>query len=174
MNLLNELQKDHSKAQKDKIVKFVGNHTDRFAELVKVYLAGPYRITQRAAWPLSYCVAKNPSFVRPHLGKLLTYAAKPGVHDAVKRNTLRLLQFINVPTSLQGKTTDLCLAFLSNPKEPIAVRVFAMTVASNLALKNPELKNEIIPLIEDQLPYGSAGFRSRGVKVLKRLKGSRD
>jgi hypothetical protein len=57
-----------------------------------------------------------------------------------------------------------------NTKQPIAVRVFSMTVLCNLAGKLPELKNELIPLIEDQMPYGSAGFISRGRKVLKDLK----
>jgi hypothetical protein len=45
-----------------------------------------------------------------------------------------------------------------------------MTVLSNLAKENTELKNEIIPLIEDQLPFASAGFRSRGTRVLNELK----
>ncbi|GHN02752.1 hypothetical protein WSM22_42410 [Cytophagales bacterium WSM2-2] len=55
-------------------------------------------------------------------------------------------------------------------KEPVAVRVFSMTVLGNLAVKVPELRNELIPLIEDQMPYVSAGFVSRGRKVLKQLK----
>lgn len=84
---------------------------------------------------------------------------------------LRLLQYISIPLSLQGKTINLCFDFLNNPKEPIAVRVFAMTVLGNLAKENADLKNEIIMVIEDQLPYGSAGFLSRGKKVLKQLKG---
>jgi hypothetical protein len=46
-----------------------------------------------------------------------------------------------------------------------------MTVLANLAKKLPELKNELVPLIEDQMPFGSAGFISRGRKVLKELKG---
>jgi hypothetical protein len=65
---------------------------------------------------------------------------------------------------------NICFGYLSDPKEPIAVRVFSMTVLANMAKENPELKNEIIPIIEDQLPFGSAGFRSRGTKVLKILK----
>jgi hypothetical protein len=92
------------------------------------------------------------------------------VHDAVKRNVVRLLQFIEIPKQLQGLTADICFRFFHNKREPIAVRVFSMTVLSNLAKKLPELKNELIPLIEDQLPYGSAGFISRGRKVLRELK----
>jgi len=59
---------------------------------------------------------------------------------------------------------------LENKKEPIAIRVFAMTVLANLADTYPEIKGELIAVIEDQMPYGSAGFISRGKKILKKLK----
>jgi hypothetical protein len=170
LNLKEVILKEHSKKQCDRIVAYVDNSSARFAELVNMFLEGPYRITQRAAWPLSCCVEKNPALIKPHLKKILNYSIKPGVHDAVKRNVVRLLQFIEIPKSLQGLTAEICFRFFNNKKESIAVRVFSMTVLSNLAKKLPELKNELIPLIEDQLPYGSAGFISRGRKVLKELK----
>ena len=170
MNLLNEVLREHSRPQMLKIVQYVGTDPEKFEELVHLFLTGPYRVTQRAAWPLSNCVELHPELVKPHLNKLITFLGKSGEHDSVKRNTLRFLQFISIPKSLQGKTADLCFQFLCNTKEPVAIRVFAMTVLANLAKENPELKNEIIPIIEDQMPYGSAGFVSRGKKLLKQLK----
>ena len=171
MNLVEVILKEHSKRQTEKIVRYVAHQPDRFAELVKVYLNGPYRVTQRAAWPLSICVEKHPTLIKPHLKAIVTFCEKPGVHDAVKRNTMRLLQYVKIPKSLMGKVADLAFGYLSSPAEPIAVKVFAMTVLTHLAEEFPELKNELIPLIEKQMPYGSAGFRSRGMKLLKILKG---
>jgi hypothetical protein len=171
MDLVKLILSAHSKAMKDKVVKYVGNDAKRFKELVNIFLEGPYRVTQRAAWPLSYCVGQHPTLIRPHLKTVLNYLSKPGIHDSVKRNTIRLLQGIDIPKSLQGKAANICFEYLSNPKEPIAVRVFSMTVLANIAKENPELKNEIIPIIEDQLPFGSAGFRHRGMRVLKVLRG---
>jgi len=173
MNLVNVILKEHSKQQTNKISHYVGADPERFTELVAVFLAGPYRVTQRASWALSYCVEHNPALIKPHLKKVLGYLQKQDEHDAVRRNILRFLQYIAIPKAMQGKTIDLCFLLLTNPKEPIAVRVFAMTVLANLAKENPDLKNEIIPIIEDQLPYGSAGFISRGKKVLKELKSNR-
>ena len=170
MNLKGAILKEHSKRQCHKVVTYVGASPARFSQLVEVFLSGPYRITQRAAWPLSVCIENNPQLIAPHLKKILDYTLKPGVHDAVKRNVVRLLQFIDIPVRLQGQVAAICFQFFSNKKEPVAVRVFSMTVLSHLAKKLPELKNELIPLIEDQMPYGSAGFISRGRKVLKELK----
>jgi len=83
---------------------------------------------------------------------------------------MRLLQFVEIPKRLQALTLETCFQFFLDKKEPIAVRVFSMTVLSKLARKLPDLKNELVPLIEDQMPYASAGFISRGRKVLKELK----
>lgn len=170
MNLVKEILKEHSKKQKDKIVSYIGHDPKRFAELVHVFLEGPYRVTQKAAWPVGYCIEQYPDLLKPHFRKILYQLGEKNIHDSVKRNTLRMLQFVRVPKAHQGITTDLCLAFLADAKEPVAIRVFAMTVLANIAKEVPELKNELIPLIEDQLPYASAGFISRGGKVLKQLK----
>ena len=171
MNLKEAALKEHSKRQCDKIVSYVGNDPERFSALVKVFLEGPYRVTQRIAWPLSYCVEENTALIHPHLTQILKYVQRPGLHDSVKRNVVRLLQFIDIPKKYQGTVADICFKFFSDTKESVAIRVFSMSVLANLAKEIPELKNELIPTIEDQLPYGTAAFVSRGRKVLKELKG---
>src|SRR5882672_1233429 len=98
MNILQELLREHSKAMCNRIVRYVGNNPARFKELVDLFLKGPYRITQRAGWPLSYCA---PHLIKPHLKRLVKNLETPGLSDSVKRNTLRFLQFIPIPTSLQ-------------------------------------------------------------------------
>ena len=59
MDLKKEILKGHTKAQTEKIVKYVGNNALRFKALVNVYLSGPYRVTQRAAWPHSIGCTHN-------------------------------------------------------------------------------------------------------------------
>jgi hypothetical protein len=169
MDIRTSLERGHSKTITQKIVRFVDQDKTRFKHLVEIYLEGPYRITQRAAWPLSQCAEKHPQLIQPHLKKLLDFCLVPNVHDAVKRNTVRLLQFIDIPKKNEAKVINLCFHFLENKKEPVAVRVFAMSVLGNLSMKHPDLKNELIVLIEDQLPAGSAGFISRARKVLKQI-----
>ena len=170
MNLVETIEKEHSSRQRNKIVKYVGNNPKRFEDLVTVFLNGSYRVTQRSAWPLSYCIQHHPELIQPHLKKILQFAKKPDVHDSVKRNTVRLLQFIEVPKNLQGLVAGLCFTFLLDTKEPVAIRVFAMTVLVNLSKTLPELKNELIPIIEDHMPYGSPAFVSRGRKALKEMR----
>jgi hypothetical protein len=172
MDLRKQLLVEQSKANCERIVNYVGSSEVRFADLVTLYLEGTYRVTQRAAWPISYCIEEHPGLIEPHLKKILDFAGKPNANVAVKRNTIRLLQFINIPEKYQGQVADLCFRFLADMKETIAVRVFSMTVLANLAREAPAISNEIKILIEDQLPYATAGFRSRARKVLKQLSSS--
>ncbi len=169
MDIRKALSKDHSKDITETIIHYVGNDSDRFTTLINIFLEGPYRITQRAAWPLSYCVIAHPQLIDSHLSKILKFVKKPDNHDSVKRNTVRFLQFIEIPKRYRGQVVDMCFGYLTDPKEPIAIKVFSMTVLFNLVKEIPELKNELRIIIEDQMPYGSAGFISRGKKILKEL-----
>jgi hypothetical protein len=170
MDFRDSLQKEHSKAQTIKIADYVGFNKAYFKKLVEVYLAGPYRITQRAAGALSLCAERHPKLILPHLTQILNHAARPDAHDAVKRNTVRLLQYIEIPSRHFGKVADLCFRFLKTRKEAVAIRVFSMTVLNNLSVKEPDLRKELELLIEDELPYASPAFRARARRTLKQIK----
>jgi hypothetical protein len=169
MDLKKRLDLGQSKTQTNQIVDYVNGIPIRFKELVEVFLNGPYRTTQRAAWPLSICVEKWPYLIDPHLKKILDSLQKPGSHDAVKRNTMRLLQFIVIPNRYHGKVTNLCFDYLQNPKVAVAIRVFSMTVLLNNSQSQPDIKKELKLILEDHLPFGTAAFKSRATKVLRAL-----
>ena len=139
---------------------------------MKLFLKGEYRITQRAAWIISHCADEHPAIILPYLGRMLDRMLEPGVHVAVKRNVIRILQNIKIPDSLTGKVATICFDMLASPKEPIAVKCFSMTVLANIARQEPDLKNEIRILIEREVMNGSAGLRSRGAKILAKLSAS--
>lgn len=168
MDIKDELLKEHSKRQTLKIASYIGNDTNRFADLMSVFVTGPYRVTQRASWVLSHCAEAYPYLVTPYLEKLIDNLDHEQ-HDAVKRNTVRLLQFIDIPEDLLGKAADHCFRLLADKTEPVAVRVFSMAVLGNICSKEPALKRELRLLIEEELPYGSAAFLSRAKNILKSL-----
>jgi len=170
MDIQRELLKGHSKLLANKVADYVGDNPVRFKQLIEVFLAGPYRTTQRAAWPISFCVDRNPDLILPHLNRVLNFLQEPGIHDAVKRNVVRLLQVAPIPKRLHGKVTEICFGYLTNKKEAIAIRVFSMTVLSRIVREHEDLKQELLMTIEDQLPYSSAAFRSRARKVMKELR----
>ena len=169
MQLRTEILKEHSKAQCTKIVNWVGKNQKRFDELFNLFLNDEYRVVQRAAWPVSYCADANPALIKKHWKALMRNLKKSNLHDAVKRNSIRLMQEIEIPEKHHGEIMDMCFRYLESPTETLAVRVFSMTVLGNLAKKYPEITAELKLIIEDQLPYQSAGFKSRANKILKKL-----
>ncbi|MEM9856243.1 MAG: hypothetical protein AAF843_02740 [Bacteroidota bacterium] len=169
MNIKNELLKEHSKQQSKKIAGYIGHDPKRFTQLIDCLLDHEYRVSQRAAMALSHTVDRHPELLNPHLYRLVKNLRK-NIHIAVIRNTIRLLRGISIPDNLMGEVTDICFGLMESNETPIAVKVFAMTVLANVCEKEPDLKNELALIIEDQLPYGSPGFRNRGAKILKRLR----
>lgn len=170
MQLEQEILKEHSKAQCDKIVCWVGDSQQRFDELIKLFFEGEYRVVQRAAWPMSYCVAEHPQLIRKHFKRLIKNLSKPGLHNAVKRNTLRLLQEIEIPEGLHGEVMDKCFGYILSYEEPVAVKAFALTVLGNLSQDYPGIIPEIRLVIEERMPHETAAFRSRAKKIWKKLK----
>ena len=169
MNIKVALLKEHSKKQCDKIVKWVGDDQKRFDELFNLFLNDEYRVVQRAGWPVSYCVEEHPELIKKHFPRLLKNLGKKGIHDAVKRNTVRLLQYVSIPGKFHGEVMDLCFRCITSPAEPVAVKAFSITVLQNLAKQYPEIANEIKLVIEERWDYETVAFKTRARKLLKEL-----
>ncbi len=170
MNIKAELNTENSKALWQRIANHIAVHPEAFDELMSCFLSsGEYRIAQRASNVVNICVERDPELIRPYLGTIIENLDRP-IHDAVKRNTVRMLQLIDIPEEYLGVVADKCFRYLDSEREPVAVRAFAMTVLANITLKVPELKNELIMMIEDHLPYGQAAYKARAKHVLATLK----
>jgi hypothetical protein len=166
MNIRDALLEVHSKDQAIKIADFVGTDPARFSELIKLLTGPVYRVSQRAAWPVSVCVERNPELIKPYYNLLIKQLERGDAHVAVRRNVARLLQFVDIPKLYAGRLFEACCRLVDDPKETIAVRVFSMTVAANTAKDSPELLDELRLIVSKHSGAGSAGFRSRARRIL--------
>lgn len=169
MDLKEEILKEHSKKQSLAIAKWVGNDKKRFRALMKLFLKGEYRVTQRSAWIIGSCADAHPELIQPYLEKMLHKTQEKNIHVAVKRNVLRILENVTVPEKLTGMSATICFDFLADRKEPIAVRVFAMSVLAQIAKKESGLKEEIRLLVKENMEEEKPAFKARGRKVLAQL-----
>jgi hypothetical protein len=169
MDLRKTILKEHSKSNCDRIVKWIGNSQRRFDELIFLFLNDEYRVVQRAAWPLSYAAMKYPGLMKNNFGKLIRNLRKPGLPVAVKRNTVRLLQYIPIPKRFHGELMSQCFEYLTSENETVAVKVFSMTILANLSKVYPEIKPELKLILEEHWDQKTAGFKSRAKKILKTL-----
>jgi len=168
MSLRDDILLEYSKAHTVRIARQIGPSQESFDELMKLFLGNEYSVTQRAAWVVSHCADEYPWLIEPHIKSLLLNLQQ-SISDPVKRNTLRVLRYVDIPEDLMGLAAELCFKFLQSGKEPVAVKVHSMDILFNIVKKFPELKEELKFSIKDQMPFGSAGFKNRGGKILKAL-----
>jgi len=166
MHLREEILKEHSKTHCNKIVEWIGKDQKRFDELFELFLNDEYRVTQRAAWPLSYSAIAHPGFMNKNLLRLINNLKKPSLHNAIKRNSVRLLQYITIPEKYHGEVMEICFRYVESPTEAVAIKAFALTVLGNLSKQYPEILPEIKLLIEEQWPHQTAAFKSRAKTLL--------
>lgn len=170
MDIRKSLLEEHSKAQCEKIVRYIGSDPAKFAELMKAFFGPDYKVTQRAAWPISYCVRSHPSLIEPYFEKMIALLEKPGIHNAVTRNITRLLQEVTIPRKFHGKLMTACFDFVSTPATSVAVKAFALTILYNLSRYYPEILPELKLVIAERFENESPAFKSRSRRILRKLK----
>lgn len=166
MDIKSALIKEHSKKQCDQIVNYIGDDKKRFAELMEIFFKGEYRLTQRAAWPMSYCVRKHPDLIKPYFKRLLDNLNKKKLHDAIKRNTVRLLQDVDIPKQFHGRVMNLCFDFIASNDTAVAIKAFSLTILENLSKQYPDIIPELKLIIEERWEHETAAFRTRAKKII--------
>ncbi len=170
MNIKEALLQEHSKKQCLKIVTYIGDDKNLFGELITLMLNGEYRVAQRAAYSVSYCVQKHPALIKPWFGKMIKKMGDKQTHDAIRRNSLRILEDDDIPEKYCGLLFELSNNYLHDINEPIAVRAFSISVMFNIAKKYPDLNNEVKHNAESFVHCGIPALESRSKNILKQIK----
>ena len=171
MNIREELLKQqiHFKKHAIEITAFAVSSDENFKELIDCFLSGDVRVAQRAAWSVSWAARKQPQIVQPYVGVLISQLKRTDVHNAVIRNSLRILEDLDIPEEFHGEVMDACFQFLQRRDTAIAIKAFALTVLFNLSKIYPDIKNELRVIIEENMDYETAAYKSRGKKILAKL-----
>jgi|SRR5882757_1261932 len=168
MDISAVLRSGHTKSNMMRIVRYVGNDPEKFAVLIDIFFNGEYRMTQRSAWAVNYCVQYHPELVKPYLNKCIDLLPDKEVHSAVRRNIVRLLQYVEIPRRLKGKVYSHCLDLIDDLKETVAVKVFAVSVATKIAKAEPALVRELQLVVKKHLPHTTVAFHKRSLDILSR------
>ncbi len=120
-----------------------------------------------AAWAMSHAVGIRPSILRMKHHKELVRIANQTSLGGIKRNIVRAWQSVDLPEDVRYDIADIALKFLGTPKEDIAIKAFSITVLQNCLKYIPELREEILFIIEKEMPMASAAFRVRAGKFMK-------
>jgi hypothetical protein len=161
--------KEHSKSHALLIANYACQSKSHFRELIQCFLDEENKIAQRAAWSVRWAAKTKPEMMYVHIKDLVQVLQRQNVHDAVIRNSVRVLQDIDIPKKYHGEVMEICFLFLQKPLTPVAIKVFSLTTLFNLSKLYPEIRPELKMSIEDSWEHGTAGFRSRAKKILPKL-----
>lgn len=166
------LEAEHSKVLNLRIIAYIGDDAERFDELMNCFFSNNYRLCQRASWSVGDIGEKKTHLIEPYLERMLLKLNEPNIHDAIKRNTMRVFKALpEIPDDLLGLTADICFGYVTVPSVAVAIRAFSMRVLEKICRKVPELKEELRLTIEDLMQYETLpAFVSAGRDVLKKLK----
>jgi hypothetical protein len=171
MNIRKALLEDKIQNRKKalSIAEYACSSSKHFKELMQCFLTNEYRLAQRAAWSVSWAARKKPELIKPYIKDLVAQLSRTDVHDAVIRNSVRVLEEIEIPELLHADVINACFDFIEKPSVPVAIKAFSLTTLFNLSKYYPETKSELKLVIENNWDNESAAFKSRGKKILTAL-----
>lgn len=168
MLLREQLQVRLSKYQVISLANEAGITPELLDELIDCLSDENIQIVKSAAWTIGHSGQLNPNLVEKHIESLLVNLQNPS-HPSVTRNILRILQYIKIPEVFQGRIYDLCFQYIINPKTPVAIRAFSMTICAHISEEHSELKNELALALQDVYVHDTPGIKSRVRHTLKLL-----
>jgi hypothetical protein len=157
-----------SGAEKDLFIRDVGNSEEKFKKLLDLALSDIDPVAWRATWILDGAAEKYPEIAVRHIRTIV--ARLPEIKSTgTLRSLLRLLCRYEIHEDDQGILIDLCFSYMVSELYPVAVKVHAMQIIYNHVLIYPDLKEELVTVILDQVGNNTVGFKSRGMRIIKQM-----
>lgn len=128
------------------------------------------KVATRFLWMLSGIGMKSQSKLFEALPFLLELSGK--LEPAYQTAFANYWLIAGVPPENEAQAIDLSFQWLMNPGITVTIKSRALFVLFKLTKKYPELKNELVLCLEDQLDKHSKDFRKRALKVLNELRTS--
>jgi len=122
-----------------------------------------------ASWILNHYIDKNHNAIAPYLDAAIVAL------QAIERTGHRrlLLRYFMVTSEWDeyehlGLLLDICLRIIQDTTSPSGLTANAMSVVDRIAEKEPDIKNEVLVILEEQLPYLATGAKNRANKIIKK------
>lgn len=131
-----------SKKMIEVAVQYIGSDEARVAYLINLFEGKTNLLAMRAAWVASWLYAQYP--LVENYGERLFHIFQSTTHTSIRRSIGRVFAFSEIiPKAILVPLIDTAFSFLTDKKQPIAVRVYCIQILKNVGKKIPELKEEL-------------------------------
>jgi|GEM_PF-1070462 len=166
---------DSSRSLADYVTSVMGEDPELFSRLFELVISQKPKVSMRGARVLDLACERHPELVRPYLEEIIRVL--PGLRDdSVKRIFMHIL--LRHPwvedERLMGILVDTLFRWIQDDTQTIAVKAYSMAILESISTLLPDLKNELILVIGESLPYwNSAGLQSQARTVIRKINRSR-
>jgi hypothetical protein len=167
---LKDLLFDSSRRTADIAVGLIGDNPEIFKKFLDFALSdkGPYAM--RAARVVQLSSHHHPELVRPYLKEII-HKLPYFKNDGLRRGLFKILteRSLDLDEESFGILADTTFNCLNNPAEKPAMKVYSMEILFRISEFYPEIKPELISILEDQMPRSTVAVKSAGKKLLRKL-----
>ncbi len=151
----------------DEVVADVCDDPTLFDEVFGGMLSDDPLIRMRAADASEKITARHPDYLQPYKKILIQQVAKSEQQE-VRWHVAQMLPRLNVDWQEREVIVVILIDYLSDRSK--IVKTFSMQALTDLAVKDASLRPRVINILQDLTKIGSPAMRSRGRKMLNKLK----
>jgi len=167
-NLIDELLHISGKKAVLKIIEELQYNTEAIDQIYTLTKHSNIKIKWRAAWVFEHLYFLKKDDLQHYLPDIIERLPNE-VSDGNKRHFSKIISFSDVNNMINGDFINTCFNWLMSENIPVAVKAHCMQILYNVCKEYPDLKGELIEVIESQIDNNSAGFKSRGRKIINAL-----
>ena len=170
MSIREQLLRQNSRANCDRVRAVVIGDQSRLIELMACFFSDEVIVAQRAAMVVGDVGRHEPDLLLPWLAELVDAIENP-IHQAIRRNGVRFFSELDqpIPKPLEKRLVRMCLRFVADPTEKTAPAAFAMQFVADRAGEYPSDAKKLCKALKARTLEATPGFQNRARKILKRL-----
>ena len=150
-----------TQSRKADMISYMSTHPESFGELLELAMTDKQPYSWRASWLLWSCMEKNDKRIQPYIQTILDIL--PHRKDNQKRELLKILQQMEIDEDQEGLLFDYCVSLWEQINKKPSIRYIAFQIISSIALRYPELSDEIALLARDHYMESLSPGIKRGV-----------
>ena len=160
---------DHrSIGRADEVVELVIASPDRFREIFEGILMDDSLIRMRCADVAEKVSKIRPDLLKPYKYRLLEEVSKINQQE-VQWHLAQMMSYLDYTKEEEPKVVNILRGMLSSKSRIVVVS--SLDTLTELAIRNPKLRDSVLENIEQAMKTGSPAVRSRGKRLLERISG---
>jgi hypothetical protein len=161
---------DSSRKLADLVAEEIGDNSNAFKQLYDYTMLQKKQYAMRSSRVVSILAYRYPKLIEPYFHEMII-GLESLKDTSVKRNFLQIFirYYWHENEETEGRLVNLCFDLYQKPTEPIAVRAYSLEILYRISKKIPEIKPELLSVLELAINELSGGLRGQATKIMKLL-----